>query len=73
MKFLRSLFSENGDVSMVRFMSLLSLIFGGVLALRGQDTSVLIFVGSAFSAKVAQKIIETKNSKTTDSSSSIPS
>lgn len=64
MKFLSSLFSENGDVSMLRVMALLSLCFGAYLAIIGKDTSVGIFVGGAFAAKVGQKIIETKTTST---------
>ena len=58
--FLRSLFSEKSDVSMIRVMSLASLIIGAYLALKGQDSCVVIFVSAAFSGKVAQKFIESK-------------
>jgi hypothetical protein len=61
--FIKALFSENSDVSMVRFMSLLSLIIGGYLAGKGLDASVSIFVISAFGAKVLQKQIEVKKDK----------
>jgi len=62
MKWIKSLFSEDSDVSMVRVMALLSLCFGAYLALEGKDTSVGIFVGGAFAAKVSQKFIETRKS-----------
>jgi len=55
---LKSLFSENGDVSMARVMSLLSLLIGGYLALTGHDADVSIFVWAAFTGKVASKIAE---------------
>lgn len=65
MKWLKSLFSEDSEVSMVRFMALLSLCFGGYLAIIGKDADVGIFVGAAFAAKVTQKFVETRN-KTTE-------
>ncbi len=52
------LFSERGNISMMRVMSLLSLLIGGYLALKGQDTSVIIFVSAAFGGKIWQKRIE---------------
>lgn len=64
MKFIKQLFSENSDVSMVRFMALTSLCIGGYLAIIGKDTSVVVFVGGAFAAKVSQKFIETKSTRT---------
>lgn len=63
MKFVKSLFSENGDVSMTRVMALLSLLIGAVLALMGKD-NVAVFVYSAFGSKVAQKIVETRVTET---------
>lgn len=66
-KWAKSLFSETGDVSMMRVMALLSLCFGGYLALVGKDTSVSIFVGGAFAAKVSQKFVETKTTSTSKS------
>lgn len=61
MGFLKSLFSDSGDVSMMRVLSLLSLLIAGYLAISGHDTSVTVFVTSAFGGKVFQKVIE--NSK----------
>jgi hypothetical protein len=60
--FLSSLFSEKGDVSMMRVLSLISLLIGGYLAVVGKDTSVSIFVLGALGAKAGQKIIEKSNS-----------
>ncbi len=57
-QFLKSLFSDSGDVSMMRVLSLISLIIGAYLALTGHDTSVSIFVISAFGGKALQKGIE---------------
>ena len=61
MNWIKALFSEESSVSMVRFMALLSLLIGGYLAIVGRDTSVAIFVGAAFGAKVLQKHIELKS------------
>lgn len=58
MSFIKSLFSENSDVSMMRLMSLISLIIGAYLALKGHDNSVSIFVYAAFGGKAVQKYIE---------------
>jgi hypothetical protein len=60
--FLKSLFSEKGDVSMMRVLSLISLLIGGYLAIIGKDTSVSIFVLGALGAKAGQKIIEVNKS-----------
>jgi hypothetical protein len=62
-KWVKALFSEDSNVSMVRFMALLSLCFGGYLAIIGKDADVGIFVGAAFAAKVTQKIVETRSTK----------
>ena len=58
MSFLISLFSEKSDISMMRVLSLISLIIGAYLAISGHDASVSIFVGSAFAGKAVQKAIE---------------
>lgn len=58
MKLLKSLFSEKSDVSMMRVMSLISLAIGAGLAFMGKDTSVSIFVYSAFAGKAVQKYFE---------------
>lgn len=58
MSFLKNLFSENGDVSMMRFLSLISLLIGAYLALSGHDTSVSVFVYAAFGGKLLQKAVE---------------
>jgi len=58
MKLLKELFSDSGDVSMMRVLSLISLGIGGYLALTGHDTSVSVFVVSAFGGKAVQKAIE---------------
>jgi len=59
-QFIKDLFSENSSVSMMRLMALISLLIGGYLAIKGKDTSVVIFVTAAFGGKVIQKQIETK-------------
>jgi len=63
MSFLKDLFSESSDMSMMRLLSLISLLVGAYLALKGHDTSVPTFVYAAFGGKVFQKYIETKSSK----------
>lgn len=62
MKVLKALFSENSDVSMMRVLSLISLLIGAYLALEGHDTSVAVFVLAAFGGKAAQKAIEVNKS-----------
>lgn len=58
MSFIKSLFSENGDISMMRVLALLSLLIGGYLAVIGKDSSVSIFVLAAMGGKVSQKYLE---------------
>ena len=72
MRFLKALFAENSDISAMRVMSLISLCIGGYLAVKGQDNSVAIFVTAAFGGKFAQKIVETKVSKTETTKSEQP-
>lgn len=77
MKFIRDLFSENGSVSMMRMLSLISLLLAGWIAVRGLEThadlsglSMLcgVFVGAAMGGKVMQKSFEVKaqNNSITD-------
>lgn len=58
MKFIKELFSESGSVSMMRVMSLISLLMGCYLASVGKDTSVSIFLSAAFLGKAGQKYFE---------------
>lgn len=60
MSFLKSLFGESSDVSMMRVLALLSLLIGGYLAIIGKNDCVVVFVVSAFSGKAAQKLLEKK-------------
>jgi hypothetical protein len=64
---LKALFSESSEISSMRFMSITSLFIGGYLAIHGVDLKVdlsslailcSIFVGAAFTGKVAQKMVE---------------
>jgi len=64
LRWIKSLFAEDSEVSMIRFMALLSLCFGGYLAIIGKDADVGIFVAAAFGAKVSQKWIETRSKET---------
>lgn len=61
MNFIKSMFSDKGDVSMMRVLSLISLLIGGYLAVTGKDTSVTVFVLAAFGGKVLQKQTEVKS------------
>lgn len=68
------MFSESGEVSQMRVMSMLSLLVGSFLAIYGIEKSTVdysgltmlagLFVGAAFTGKVMQKKVETdgKNS-----------
>lgn len=64
---LKSLFSENSDISMMRLMSLMSLLIGAYLAVKGHDISVGVFVYAAFGGKAVQKYIESKKDDSDDS------
>lgn len=61
MKWLRELFSESSRVSAMRVMAMVSLFAAIGLAFTGHDTSVMVFVTAAFSGKVSQKFLETRN------------
>lgn len=63
MKFLRGMFSESSDISMMRIMCFMALIIAGYLALKGQDASVGVFVMAAFSGKAVQKYVELKKAQ----------
>jgi hypothetical protein len=62
-KFIRDLLAEDGSISCMRLMCLMSMGAGIVLAFMGKDTSVLVFVGAAMGGKVAQKHVEMNGSK----------
>jgi hypothetical protein len=70
-KWLKNLFSENSDVSCMRVMAMMGLIFAGYLAIIGKDACVGIFVTAAFSAKLGQKWVETKSTETTKKTESL--
>jgi hypothetical protein len=66
---LRELFSENSGISSMRVMSMMSLLIGAYLAIHGIDKDVdlnalailcSVFIGAAFTGKVAQKFAEKK-------------
>ncbi len=53
------MFREDSPISMMRVMSLLALLAGIGLAIAGKDVGIVgIFVGAAFTGKVAQKLVE---------------
>jgi 5-bromo-4-chloroindolyl phosphate hydrolysis protein len=55
------LFSEKSSISIMRIMSMIALVFGGVLALIGRDASIVsIFVYAAFAGKATQRYFESK-------------
>jgi hypothetical protein len=73
MKFVYSLFSEKGEISSMRVMSMISLLISGYVAIYGLTThadmgglAVLcgVFLSAAFGGKTAQKMIETKRTDT---------
>jgi hypothetical protein len=65
---LKQLFSDSGEISMMRVMAMISLLAGIILAFVGisktpidySGVSLLVgvFVGAAFGGKVAQKSVE---------------
>lgn len=60
-RWLHRLFAEKSDVSALRVMAMISLIFGIIAALDGLPPEIVaIFVGAAFGGKVSQKMIEAK-------------
>lgn len=57
------IFSENSDISVMRIMSVLSLIAGIILAAIGKPAEIVnIFIYSAFVGKAAQRYFESKES-----------
>lgn len=60
MSILKSLFSEESGISMMRVMAFMSLVMAGYLAFIGKNDCVDIFVIAAFGGKAGQKLIETK-------------
>ncbi len=73
MDFIKSLFSEHGDASMLRLMSLISCISAVVIAIVGLNKPVIdysglsflcgTFLGIAFTGKVMQKRTEIDGAK----------
>jgi hypothetical protein len=70
------LFSDNGDISMMRVMAFLALIFGASVAILGmflgKDLNQLatlsgVFVGAGFGGKMIQKFAEVKSAVSGDS------
>lgn len=68
--YISKLLSENKDVSCMRVMSIISLVFGGIVAIlsitskvemSGAAQMVSVFVVSAFGGKTLQKHMESKN------------
>lgn len=67
-----SLFSENSEISIMRVMSIMSLVFAATISIVGlyqdknlTDLAILVgvFVGSAFGGKAVQKFAEVKETK----------
>lgn len=70
MKLLLGLLSDTGDISMMRFLSLLNIVAAIVIALYSvfnnknlSEATVLcsVFLGAGIGGKVIQKVSETKN------------
>lgn len=57
-KLFDKLFSEDSDISIMRIMSVISLIIASVLAFKGMNESVPTFVYAAFGGKAVQKYLE---------------
>lgn len=74
MDLLKKLFSDSGDVSEMRVMSMLALLVGSALAFIGigkpqidySGLTMLVgaFIGAAFTGKVMQKRVEQDGKKT---------
>ena len=62
MTWFNKLLSEDSDASVMRLMSLMSLVFGMILAYYGM-VGYEVFVIAAFGGKVAQKVAELKGNK----------
>lgn len=70
MEFLKNMLSESGTISSMRVMSLIALLFSGVIAVYGMSKNNIdysgltmlsgVFVGVAFTGKVMQKRVEQK-------------
>ena len=59
MKLVKEFFSENSEISIMRIMSVLSLIIGAGLAIGGYEYNIVaIFVYSAFAGKAVQRYAE---------------
>ena len=58
MKYIKEIFAETGDLSMMRVLCFMSMCTAIVLAFQGKDAEVVIFVGAAMGGKVTQKYIE---------------
>jgi len=81
MRFLKDLLSESGRVSMMRLMSLLSLLASIAIAIIGLNKPIVdysglsllcgAFLSAAFGGKIAQKSIEVKGIKVQESSDTI--
>lgn len=64
-KLFNALFSEKSNISIMRVMSIVSLLVAAYLAIKGQHESVSTFVYAAFGGKAIQRYIEDKNSSDT--------
>lgn len=81
MKFLKDLLSDSGRVSMMRLMSLLSLLAAICIAVIGLNKPTIdysglsllcgAFLSAAFGGKIAQKSIEAKGVKVQESADTI--
>ena len=59
MEQLKALFSDSGDVSMMRLLALLVTLAACALAFTGADTALVLgMLGIAFGAKIGQKTLE---------------
>lgn len=58
---IKNLFSESSEVSMMRVLCFMSMSTAIILAFMDKNADVLLFVSAAITGKVGQKIIETKS------------
>lgn len=61
MNLIKKFFSEQSDISVMRIMSIVSLVAGIVLAVIGKPADIVsIFVYAAFGGKAVQRYFESK-------------
>ncbi len=73
MNIFEKIFSEDSNISVMRIMSVMSLLAGVVLACVGKSSDIVsIFVYAAFAGKAAQRLIESKEESTPETPADHP-